>query len=90
LYFIIKNKKQEHTKIDEQGNIISDARLTLKDVAFDEIPLAQLFVDHAVYRHNFNGTSSAVDDKFFGELGCNGTLSLHFTTPIYLWLLEHM
>ena len=90
LRFIIKNKTQEHTKIDDNGNIISDARLTLKDVAFDEIALAQLFVDHAVYRHDFNGTGEPVDDKFFGELGCNGTLSLEFATPIYLWLLEHM
>jgi hypothetical protein len=38
----------------------------------------------------FNGTSEVTEDKFYSELGCNGTVSLKFTTPMYLWLLEHM
>jgi len=49
-----------------------------------------VFIDHATYTHNFNGTQAETTDKFYGEMGCNGTVSLRFTTPIYLWLLETM
>ena len=56
LEFVMKNKTTEHTKIDEQGNIVSDACLTITNLAFDEIELKQIVVDKAVYTHDFNGT----------------------------------
>jgi hypothetical protein len=90
LRLVLKNKKTEHTKIDEHGNIVADARLLITDVAFDEIRLGHMFVEQAVYTHDFNGTGKAIEDTFYGELGCNGTVSLKFSTPMYLWLLEHM
>ena len=43
-----------------------------------------------IYRHDYNGTTDPFDDEFYGEMGCNGTVSLKFTTPIYLWLLENL
>lgn len=90
LKFIMKNKKSEHTKIDDAGNIVSDAMLIVSNLAFDEIELNQVFIDQAIYTHDFNGTQPEIADKFYGKMGCNGTVSLKFTTPIYLWLLEHM
>ena len=90
LRLVLKNKTAEHTQVDEQGNIITDARLLITDVAFDEIRLGHMFFEQAVYTHDFNGTGKATEDKFYGELGCNGTVSLKFATPMYLWLLEHM
>ena len=90
LRLILKNKKAEHTKIDEQGNILSDATLSISDLAFDEIRLGHMFTKLATYIHNFNGTKELTQDKFYSEIGCNGTVSLKFITPIYLWLLENM
>lgn len=90
LRFVMKNKSHKHTQIDELGNIINDARLTISNVAFDEIELKQMFIDHAEYTHDFNGTQAQTTGKFYGEMGCNGTVSLKFSTPIYLWLLENM
>jgi hypothetical protein len=90
LRLVLKNKISDHTKIDADGNIMSDARLIISDMAFDEIHLGQLLIDHAVYTHDFNGTGNLTQHKFYGEMGCNGTVSLRFSTPIYLWLLEHM
>jgi hypothetical protein len=90
LRFIMKNKTGEHTKIDELGNITYDASLTISNIMFEEIDLGHVFVEQAVYTHDFNGTQPETKDTFFGILGCNGTVSLKFTTPIYLWLLEHM
>jgi hypothetical protein len=80
----------EHTKIDEQGNIISDATLQISNVSIDELDVDQLFLEKCVYTHDFNGTQPKIEDTFHGIAGCNGTISLKFNTPVYLWLLENM
>ena len=86
----MKNKTTDHTQIDEHGTIIQDAVIKINNLCFDEIELGQVFIDHAEYVHDFNGTKNIITDKFYGEMGCNGTVSLKFTTPIYIWLLENM
>jgi hypothetical protein len=86
----MKNKTQEHTQVDADNNILTDSCISIENLSFDEIPLGQIFIDQAIYQHDFNGTAEAVRDKFFGIMGCNGTVTLSFTCPIYLWLLEHM
>ena len=90
LRFVLKNKLSEHTQVDADNTIVSDARISVSDIEFDGIALNQLVPALAKYQHNFNGTGELIIDKFYGELGCNGTVSLKFTTPIYLWLLENM
>jgi hypothetical protein len=90
LRFVLKNKTKEHTQIDQNGTIIKDAVLVVNNVKFDEIELGQLFSEHAVYTHNFNGSAAEIQDKFYETMGCNGTVSFKFSTPIYLWLLENM
>jgi hypothetical protein len=90
LRFVMKNKTPDHTQLDEQGKIIQDSRITIQNLCFDGIDLGQVFIDHAKYTHDFNGTKDIVTEKFYGEMGCNGTVSLKFTTPVYLWLLENM
>jgi len=90
LRLVLKNKTEAHTKIDVDGNIISDATLTIANLAFDEIKLGHMLTELATYTHNFNGTKEQTQDTFYDEMGCNGTVSLKFATPIYLWLLENM
>jgi hypothetical protein len=90
LRFVMKYKTADHTKVDESGAIVEDACLTVSDLAFDDIALGHILIEKAVYTHNFNGNGETVQDKFFGEMGCNGTVSLKFTTPMYLWLLENL
>ena len=90
LRLVLTGKTEEHTKIDEQGAIVSDATLAISNLAFDEIKLGHMVTRLATYSHDFNGTKELVQDKFYGIMGCNGTASLKFTTPIYMWLLEHM
>jgi hypothetical protein len=90
LKFVMKNKTPEHTVVDDNGNISVDAMLSIANVAFDDIELGHVFVDRAVYHHNFNGSQDAIEDKFFGPMGCNGHVELKVTAPIYLWLLEKM
>lgn len=87
--FVMKNKTQEHTVVDNAGNIVTNAMLSIANLAFDKIKLGHTFVKNAVYHHDFNGSQDPVEDKFYGDMGCNGHVSLKFTTPTYLWLLEN-
>jgi len=88
--FVLSGKLPEHTKVDESGNIIQDAMLTIKNVKLDSIDIDQLVTEQAVYTHDFNGGGKTTEDKFYGNLGCNGTAKLVFTSPVYLWMLENM
>ena len=90
LRFVLKGKMSGHTKIDDQGNIVKDATLQLSNITIDGIDITQLFQEKSVYTHDFNGSQPEIQDKFYGTAGCNGVISFQFTTPIYLWLLEHM
>ena len=90
LKLVLQGKLPEHTKIDEQGNIISDATLQISNATIDELDINKLFLEKCVYTHNFNSTQSEIVDTFHGIAGCNGTISFKFSTPVYLWLLENM
>jgi len=90
LRFVLKNKRSEHTTVDLVGNIVSDVTVAVSNIKFDDIDCDYLTVKLAEYQHDFNGTGKPTIDKFYGAMGCNGTVSLKFTTPIYLWLLENM
>jgi hypothetical protein len=90
LRVIISGKTQEHTWVDEAGNIVKDSTLRISNVVIDDLDVNQLFLDKCVYTHDFNGTQSEIADTFHSTAGCNGTISFEFATPVYLWLLENM
>ncbi len=90
LRFVLKNKNKEHTLIDTTGNIIDDSCLTVTDVCVDGIELGNLFYQMAIYQHDFNGNGQSIEESFYGTMGCNGVVSLKFSTPMYLWLLENL
>lgn len=87
---VLKNKTAEHTRVDDQGTIVSDSVLEIKNFVIDEIDIDQVVREQAVYCHDFNGTGAETTDSFYNTVGCNGTVSLEFSTPVYLWLLEKM
>lgn len=86
----LKNKKEEHTIVDDSGQIIKDSLLKIENLCFDDLLLGQILENNAVYEHDFNGTAPAIKTKFYQDLGCNGTVIMKFRTPIYLWMLENM
>jgi hypothetical protein len=83
-------KLPEHTAINEHNEIVNDAMLGINQISFDEIDVTKIVQERAEYHHDFNGTQIPVIDKFYNNIGCNGQVKLKFTTPIYMWLLEHM
>lgn len=90
LEIIMSGKLPEHTVLDSAEHIIKDRLIKINNVSLDEIALGQLFLDQAIYLHDFNGTTEKIQDKFFGIMGCNGTVRLEFSSPVYMWLLENM
>lgn len=83
-------KTAAHTIIDDQGAIVKDAMLQFSNVEMDDINIDNMLQKLAVYAHDFNGSGEPTQSSFFHAQGCNGTVSLKFTSPIYLWILEHM
>jgi len=90
LQWILTGKTDEHTQVDTDGHILKDAVLTVSNIHFDDILIDQVVSEQAVYTHNHNGHSDIVEDKFYGIMGCNGSVSLKVTFPFYIWLLENM
>lgn len=90
LQFILDGKQSSHTVIDAQGNIVSDSLIKISNFMLDGIDLDVHMHNFSDYTHNFNGTGDFVTDKFYGDMGCNGTAEMKFSTPIYMWLLENL
>jgi len=86
----MSGKTTEYTVLDSENKIVSDACLEFSNIEFDGINIDQLVQKLAYYHHNFNGNGDAIKDQFYHSMGCNGTVTLEFTTPVYLWILEHM
>jgi len=90
LRLILKGKTFAHTTLDANGAVIQDSLLIIDETAFDGVKLGYTMTRLATYVHDCNGTTETIQDRFHGQMGCNGTVSLKFTAPIYLWLLENM
>lgn len=86
----LSGKLPEHTKIDQQGQVIQDRVIKISDVCLDDIPVDQVFTAISEYHHDRNGTAEPCVEKCYGEMGCNGQVDFRFRTPVYLWLLENM
>lgn len=90
LVWRLHGKTAEHTKIDSEGVIVSDSMILVENLALDDIEITNYLSQICVYEHDFNGTGELTQDKFFGAMGCNGSVTMGFATPLYLWLLETM
>ena len=80
LQFVMKNK----THADK------NACLEITNFMFDYIALEHTFLEHCVYHHDFNGSRELIEDSFWGNMGCNGTVVFSYTTPVHLWLVNNM
>lgn len=86
----LHGKDEAHAHLDSSGEFEYDSCVRITGIELDDIDVMSQFQTLAQYQHNFNGTGTAVTERCYGVMGCNGTVTLTFTTPIYLWLLENM
>lgn len=87
---VLKNKTPEHTVLDDDLKIVKDSVLEVKNFKIDSIDIDYQVQQYAMYTHTFNSNTEPIADKFYNTLGCNGTVTFAFSTPAYIWLLEHM
>lgn len=82
-------KSAEHTKLIDD-KIVKDVLINVTHISIEDIDLTKLLWNKGVYRHSFNSSREPVDNKFFGSMGCNGSFSLTFESPFFIWMLENM
>ena len=88
LRFVLKNKTSDHTTIDDDGQIIKDAYLTISNFVVNDIEVNDIFLENCRYHHDFNGSQNPVVLPFYNNLGCNGEVVFQFQSPVYYWILE--
>ena len=88
----LENKTEEDT-IVEHGHIVKDMLLNVNNIKVDDIDLGILLWRASRFTLDnpceFNGETITHIDECI-NLGWNGAYELKFTTPFYIWLLDHM
>jgi hypothetical protein len=91
LTLVMSGKNHTHTTIDDTGKIISDVYVNIDKLEFEELDMKEIYcLGKPCYTHSFNSTQPEFLDEFYGIVGCNGTVKIEFSTPIHLWLLDHI
>lgn len=92
LKLVMSGKNFTHTIVDSKGGITSDVFFTIDRLEFEELDMKELFClgQRSRHRHNFNSDQPEFDDEFYGNLGCNGTVFMPFSTPIFLWFYKNL
>ena len=92
-------KGRNQTVINDQGDILKDQLLHIKNIEIDEIDIGAL-VYEGVYtpiypepwatQQKEAGNELTETLKNITRMGHNGTWSLRFSSPFYMWLLENL
>jgi hypothetical protein len=91
LSLIMRGKNRTHTRVDNLGQIIDDVYIVIDRLEFEELDMREIFCQGQLcYTHSFNQHQPAILDEFYGFIGCNGTVDIKFSTPIFLWLNEYL
>jgi hypothetical protein len=83
----MSGKTKQHTQVNSSGEIMYDVAFLVNALEFEDIDMTPvLYPNNPCYKHNLNGSAEERVDEFSGFMGCNGTASFEFSTPIYLWM----
>jgi hypothetical protein len=100
LDILFLNKTMYDTKLDASGNIVSDLLLNIDSIEIDDIDIGNLKwtasnytpIYPVSYKQHVLSTEQQIANELTNcvNLGWNGTWSLPFTSPFYIWLLENI
>ena len=92
-------KDNHQTIVNEKGDILKDQLLHIKSIEIDEIDIGAL-VFEGVYTPKYpepwatqqaeQGNKLPETLKNVTQMGHNGTWSMSFASPFYMWLLENL
>ena len=89
-------KTDNHTILDDNGNIIQTSMIEIIDLYIDNTlfiydgGMACSLWDSIKYHHNNNGHSDDVVESVSILMGMNGKLVIPIYTPIYIWMFENL
>ena len=92
LTFTLYNKTKYDTVVKD-GVIEKDTLIKISNIELDDIDLTSMLSlnkELFYYEHDNNGTTQLEKHTLYDTLGCNGTATINFTTPFYIWLLENL
>jgi len=87
LNFTLYDKSECDTVIKEDGEIVKDTVVKVKNVKLDDIDVTSMLPlnqDKFYYIHDVSQEKKI----FYDTMGVNGTSTIEFTSPFYVWLLE--
>jgi hypothetical protein len=87
---ILSGKKPEHTKLDNNSNIIQDVLVEISDLKLSGIGIEQVFYRQSTYLYDINNGKKMILGQFYQHLGCNGVVRFDFYSPAYVWLMENI
>ena len=91
LELVISGKTDSHTQVNEDSTVATSTELVFSNFQLNETDISSIVLMHSLpYTHNNNGSTDTVTESFYDTAGCNGSVTLKFTTPLDLWLLENM
>ena len=92
LTFTLYNKTKYDTVVKD-GVIEKDTLIKISNIELEEIDLTSMLSlnkELFYYEHDSNGSKDLEKHTLYDTLGCNGTATINFTTPFYVWLLENL
>jgi len=92
LTFTLHNKTKYDTVVKD-GVIEKDTLIKISNIELDDIDLTSMLSlnkELFYYEHDNNSTTQLEKHTLYDTLGCNGTATINFTTPFYIWLLENL
>ena len=83
LEFELLGRGPEHTVYNIDGQIVCDSCVSIRNLKFNDVDLNPLLYKLAHYEPSST-------ELFHGALKSNVLVKISFTTPVDLWLFEHM
>jgi hypothetical protein len=90
LNITMSGKTSDHTQIDSNNTIVADETMQFTNFKMAGVDINQIVYENAVYQHQYNSNGPTIQDKFYGIMGCNGTVTLTFSTPLYEWIVDRL
>lgn len=92
LKFTLYNKKEDDTLL-VNGVIEKDTLIKISHLELENSNLTSMLSlnkDLFYYEHDSNSSETLEKHTLYDTLGCNGTATINFTTPFYIWSLENL
>lgn len=89
----MSGKTYAHTKLAEDGTVVSDTAIEVYDFCLEDIEIGYNVTSASKYVHSYNNpdpNAEIISEQFNNNMGCNGVATFKFSTPAFIWLLENV